>query len=55
METMNDSHVKQLLPRCVAGDDVLERFRTLCLDSKARAPCVHFVCGFVLPPWRAIP
>ncbi len=40
METMNDSHVKQLLPRCVAGDEVLERFRTLCLDSKARTSLV---------------
>ena len=38
METMNDSHVKQLLPRCVAGDEVLERFRTLCLDSKVLTP-----------------
>ena len=43
METMNDSHVKQLLPRCVAGDDVLERFRTLCLDSKVRKTCAHSV------------
>ena len=48
METMNDSHLKQLLPRCAAGDEVLERFRQLCLDSKvpkqhcATAPCAAF-------------
>jgi hypothetical protein len=41
METMNDSHVKQLLPRCAAGDEVLERFRQLCLDSKVR----RALCG----------
>ncbi len=52
METMNDSHVKQLLPRCVAGDEVLERFRTLCLDSKARTSillCWWFACGEPYP------
>ena len=37
MEVMNESHVTQLLPRCVEGDAVLERFRQHCLDSKVRA------------------
>ena len=36
LEVMNESHVSQLLPRCIQGDDVLERFRQHCLDSKVQ-------------------
>ena len=36
LEVMNESHVSQLLPRCLQGDVVLERFRQHCLDSKVQ-------------------
>ena len=53
METMNDSHVKQLLPRCAAGDEVLERFRQLCLDSKVLVTVRVKGGAMLVAPWSA--